>query len=208
MYAVVNPARRAMERAFAGRVPGVELHFENDWSEMLCRRLQTGGLDLTFTMVGAPDSGLEKLMIDETAAPLVMRADDELARLDTVGLSDLCGSRILVYPRDLSPWVYERLAVPLGQAGADVVELREPTLPAAMAQVQHGDGVFLAVPWEVHLVHEDVMEGLTLRPTQGGPGLRYALWIARRDSDPSPLSQTFWNVAQEVAAARATVTRD
>lgn len=204
MYAVTNPARRAIERLFAKRLPGVELLFENEWSMTLARRLRAGELDLTFTMIGEPVAGLEKLMIDESPAFLVMRQDDDLAALEQVDRTNLAGSRVLIYPRTLSPWIFERLATPLALAGADVLELREPTLPAALDQVREGAGLFLAVPWEVHLMHATHMEGLVVKPTSGGPGLQYALWLARRDSDQSPLAQAFWDVAREIAVTRAT----
>jgi DNA-binding transcriptional LysR family regulator len=197
-FAVRTPARREVLAAFAAAAPGVQVRFTNAWSPQLLERLAAGELDLSFAMLAPPDRGLEYLPAQDEPARLVLRADDPLAACDVVGRADLAGRRVLLYPEALNGWLFAGLAPELAGAGAAVVELREPALPAVLEQVRAGDGVFPAVPWELDFVAPAAMEDLVVRPTTGEPGLRYGLWLARRTGPAGAAAEAFWAVAHQV----------
>lgn len=202
-YAVRSPARQRTLGLFGAQHPTVEVSFTNAWSPQLLALLEEGELDLSFAMLAPARESLDFLLVQDEAALLVVPSDHRLASSSEVALADLAGETVLLYPRSVNEWLYERMAPALEQAGVAAGELHESSLPAALEQVLRGRGLFPAVPWEVDFVNPAQLDGLAVVPTSGEPGLRYGLWLARRAGSQTGAIEGFWRSAAEAGRARS-----
>lgn len=200
-YAVRSPARQRALGQFVADHPDVEISFMNAWSPQLLTMLEEGQLDLSFAMLAPDSDSLEFLLVQDEPALLVVPADHALATETEVGLADLVGETLLLYPRTVNDWLYERMAPPVVRAGAIAGELDESSLPAVLEQVVNGRGLFPAVPWEMDFVNPTQLDGLAVVRTTGEPGLRYALWLARRTGPQTAVIERFWQCAARISRA-------
>jgi DNA-binding transcriptional LysR family regulator len=200
-YAVRSPARQRTLSLFLSENTDFDVAFENAWSPQLLEKLAEGRLDLSFAMLAPDELPLEYLLVQDEPAVLVVPDGHRLVTGRKIGLADLSGESLLLYPRALNSWLHDRMAPPLEAAGVFVGELEESSLPAALDQVLTGRGLFPAVPWEMGFVNPTQLEGLSVLPTTGEPGLRYGLWLARRSDHRSGAVEVFWQCAGRVSEA-------
>lgn len=199
-YAVRSRARQHTVATFVARHPTVTIRFENAWSPQLLELLRAGSVDLSFAMLAPDDSGFEFVLVQSEPALLVVPEQHRLAGADRVGLDDLGGERVLLYPTSVNAWMFERMAPPLQERGAEVAELEEPSLPSVLEQVRAGAGLFPAIPWEMDFVNPAQLEGLAVLRTSGEEGLRYRMWLARRSGGATPVIEAFWACGRPVQA--------
>jgi DNA-binding transcriptional LysR family regulator len=201
-YAVRSPARQRAVALFVAHHPTVEVSFTNAWSPELLVMLEEGALDLSFAMLAPDSASLDFILLQDEAALLVVPADHPLAGFPQVGWRDLAGETLLLYPPAVNAWLHERMARPAEHAGVVAGLLEESSLPAALQQVAQGRGLFPAVPWEMGFVNPDQLDRLAVVPTSGEPGLRYALWLARRSGAQTQLIDAFWRSAVQSCQVR------
>lgn len=197
-YAVRSRGRQRAVAEFSKAHPEVDLRFTNAWSPELLRMLVDGELDLAFAMLAPESDQLEYLVMEDEAARLIVPDDHRLSRIQRVGLSDLEGERVLLHPRSVNSWTFEVMSESLARHGAIVAELEETSLPGIIEQVRAGAGLFPAVAWELDFVNPTELTGLSVVPTTGEEGLRYRLWLARRQAGHTPHIDSFWALAGRV----------
>jgi DNA-binding transcriptional LysR family regulator len=197
-YAVRSRARQRVVAGFTASNPGTDIRFENAWSARLLESLVAGDLDLSFAMLAPDLPALEFVLVQSEPALLILPAGHRLAQHREVGLADLAGERVVLYPDTLNSWLYEQMSVPLARAGVRVGELEESSLPAVLEQVRNGAGLFPAVPWEMDFVNPDQLDGLAVVKTSGERGLLYGMWLARRTQGGTPAIDAFWEIARDL----------
>ncbi|HET9420021.1 MAG TPA: LysR family transcriptional regulator [Nocardioides sp.] len=104
-YAVRSAARQRVVGAFAAAPPRVEIRFENAWSPQLLDLLRSGAVDLSFAMLAPEGDELEFLLVQDEATLLIVPDGHRLAASESVGLADLAGERLMLYPRSVNTWL-------------------------------------------------------------------------------------------------------
>jgi DNA-binding transcriptional LysR family regulator len=199
-YAVRSRGRQRAVAEFKAAHPEVDLRFTNAWSPELLQMVVDGELDLAFAMLAPESEQVEYLVMEDEAARLIVPERHPLAQSQRVGLSDLEGERVLLHPRSVNSWTFEVMSESLTRRGAIVAELEETSLPGIIEQVRAGPGLFPAVAWELDFINPAELAGLAVVSTTGEEGLRYRLWLARRQGAHTPLVDSFWALAGRARA--------
>lgn len=183
-----SPQRQAVLTRLDSEHPEVDVSIHNSWSSELINLLRSGTLDLAFVNLSLvelcppPDlSDLDVALVADAPCDFLV-PDDHSPRLEADGTEklDFSAITVLMYPRELNPWLHDQRRAVLEGVGAAARELREPSLPGIIADVSAGRGVFPAIPWE--LPPEGTAEGVRV-VRLGNSQFRANLWaVRRRDS--------------------------
>lgn len=205
------PERQAVLNRLTDAHPKVELAIHNSWTSELIAGLRASSLDMTFVNFSLPESRTPETMEDLADLDFQLVADGPCAFLAPTavptrvdgGAADLplAQATILMYPRDLNPWLHAQRKSAIGSVGAAERELREPSLPGIIEDVTAGRGIFPAIPWElpqpgdaagVHVLHWDETP------------FRANLWAVRRRHDSNRITDwLFRDLARQWADTRA-----
>ncbi len=124
-YSHQFPIRVALVEQFSRQHPDLDVEIETGWTPLLLTRLREGALDLTFAIGGHGLDGLETLRVRQSEMAFVMRADDALARLESVPAAALQGREVLAFPRPHNPELHDQLYGDLVRCGARLKVLPE-----------------------------------------------------------------------------------
>ncbi|MFF7725558.1 LysR family transcriptional regulator [Streptomyces sp. NPDC008001] len=177
-----GPGMTRLAGAYRRRHPGVEVRIrETDLTDPTCG-LRAGLVDVALTRGPFDETGLTVHELGADPVGALLRADDPLARRDSLKLADLAGRRWFLFPEGTDP---------LWQAYWNGGEAREGPVVRAIhecRQVVLWNGTVGMTP----LDHEPT-EGLTVVPLLDMPPSRVvAVWKA---GDANPLIRSFVHAA-------------
>lgn len=160
--------------------------------------LRAGDLDaalLRLPTVDAGDLRLEPLRTDDLGA--VVTADDPLAGVTAVEPRDVRGRRMVLFPRDASPGLFDHLVSWLGKpAPGDVLE--RPDEEMIIREVSAGGGIGFTTAARAAEVAVPEVRWRPLRPA-----LTSDLTAACRDRNDSPLLAPLLDALRVASRARA-----
>ncbi|WP_225823841.1 LysR substrate-binding domain-containing protein [Streptomyces naphthomycinicus] len=177
-----DPAATRLARAHRRRHPGVEVRIrETDLADPTCG-LHAGLVDVALTRGPFDARGLTVRELRADPVGALLRADDPLARRDSLTPADLAGRRWFVFPEGTDP---------LWQAYWHGGEPREGPVVRAVQECRQ------AVLWNgtvglTPLGHEQG-RGLTVVPLTGMPPSRVV--VAWNEGDTNPLIHSFARLA-------------
>lgn len=173
--AVVPNAIRAFRRAF----PDVTLSLEEANTTRLIAELRNGTLDAAFVRSGLPDlDDLRLRSVSEEPLLLALPASHPAAAAATVSLATLADDRLVIFPREVGPILYDTIVSAFSAAGTEPeIEQTAPQIASTINLVAAELGVTLVPACMAQLA----VRGVVYRPIAGGaPVTRLAL-ATRRD---------------------------
>lgn len=185
--------RQAVLARLAQQHPRVDVAIHNSWTSELIALLRSSSLDLTFVNFSLVDlhppadlSDLDFQLVIDAPCDFLVPSDHPAGDVGraSAGL-DLAGATVLMYPRDLNPWLHDQRRAAIERVGAGQRELREPSLPGIIADVSAGRGIFPAIPWE--LPPDGTADGVSVVRVGPTP-FRANLWAVRRRQDSNRLT--------------------
>ena len=194
------PIRVALLEGFSRQHPDLSLEVETGWTPLLLSRLREGALDLTFAIGGHGLEGLESLRVWESNMAFVMRADDGLAKLESVPASALGGREVLAFPRPHNPQLHDQLYGELVRCGARLKTLPELSSQITTRQILEFGAVSLSFD---RTPSGPISDEIVRRPA--APGLlELPLYLARRPGLRTKAAAAFWcETARSVEASHA-----
>ncbi|MEV0280758.1 LysR substrate-binding domain-containing protein [Streptomyces sp. NPDC050610] len=177
-----DPAATRLANAYHRRHPRVEVRIrETDLTDPTCG-LHAGLVDVALTREPFDETGLavHELRTDPVGA--LLRADDPLARRDSLNLADLADRRWFLFPKGTDP---------VWQSYWNGGELREGPVVRAVHECRQ------AVLWNgtvgMTLLDHEPGEGLTVVPLIDMPPSRAV--VAWNEADTNPLIRSFVQIA-------------
>ncbi len=190
------PVVPAALRAFGRQYPGVELCLEEAPTAGLLTRLLDRYLDAVFIRPGRtnPD-GVRVLALGEEAMVAALPAKHALARGKTLGLAELAKERLVLFPREAGPSLFDEIITSCRRAGIEPALGQEaPQITSVANFVAAGLGVSL-VPASVAQIRVAGVVYLPIR--KPAPVARLAL--ATRPEERSTVVRQFVALVQEAS---------
>jgi DNA-binding transcriptional LysR family regulator len=191
------PIRVALVEEFSRKHPDLETEVETGWTPLLLTRLREGILDLTFAIGEHGLDGLETLRVWQSKMAFVMRADDDLARLESVPALALQGREVLAYPRSHNPALHDQLYGDLVKCGARLKILPELNREITMRHILEFGTISLSFG---RPVSASMSNKVVSRPA--APGLLdLPLYLAGRREPRTRATQAFWRETERSVGA-------
>lgn len=132
---------------FMSSLPTVDLRVTVGRSPELFDQLRSGAVELAFALGPVPDDLLGEF-ISADRIGLTVPADAPLARTGMIGLDQLAGSRLAMFPPDPNAPLHERVQGWLAARGVTLIELPEPNAEAMTQFIREvGVGIVSAQWW-------------------------------------------------------------
>jgi DNA-binding transcriptional LysR family regulator len=183
-------------RAFAQKLPAVELSFQNLDPEEQVKGLREGRLDVGFMGLPVEDSGLASEVTARIPLVLAISSRHSKARNQALTLEQLSGEQYALWPRHIAPGVYDRIVEIFQRAGFGPPVTMEGGMPSArtlIGMVAAGLTIALVDP----ATRDIAPEGVRFFSLPGAEGISDWGVVYRRD-DSSPAVMAF---LEEVRAA-------
>ncbi|GAB2818710.1 LysR family transcriptional regulator [Streptomyces daliensis] len=185
-----DPAATRLAAAYRRRHPRVEVRIrEAGLTDPTCG-LHAGTVDVALTRGPFDTTGLTVREPRADPVGALLRADDPLARRDSLSLADLAGRRWFRFPRDTDP---------LWQAYWNGGEAREGPVVRTVQECRQ------AVAWNgtvgMTLLGHEPGDGLVVVPLAGMPPSRVR--VAWNEGDDRPLVRSFVRIALDAYGARS-----
>lgn len=194
-------------RAFAQKLPAVELSFQNLDPEEQVKGLREGRLDVGFMGLPVEDGGLVSEVTARIPLVLAISARHPKARSRALTLEQLSGEQYALWPRHIAPGVYDRTVEIFERAGFGPPVTMEGGMPSArtlIGMVAAGLTIALVDP----ATRDIAPAGVRFFSLPGAEGISDWGVVYRRD-DPSPAVMAFLEevrIAAPVAARRPAAT--
>ncbi|SCK19902.1 LysR substrate-binding domain-containing protein [Vogesella sp. LIG4] len=158
-----QPLVPALLRDFRARYPGVELRPVESNTAQLIDGLMGGEVDLAF--VRAPfdaPAGLRSLELVDDELLVALPASHPAAAGADIALAELAQETFILFPRDISPGLYDRMIATIQQAGfSPKLGQEAPQIVSTVPMVAAGFGIAL-VPASVRQIQTDSVRYLPL----------------------------------------------
>lgn len=192
-YTLNLPGRARLVERLAASGAGYALEVRNGYGAQLISALLQGALDAAVLLEpleqpGLVTTGLGEMVLSHAMLP----ADCPCAECTDISLSDLRGTRVATFRRELNPALHDSLMKPLADAGAILVP---------MNGVHDGVGqaaAALGLPFLQHLSDRTTPEGYVRRPLQSPMRTRTVLAV-RADRPWPPHLEHLWAVASQIS---------
>jgi len=184
--------RRALIDRFSSAHSDVRVELEIGWSPTLVERVASGRLDLAFVM-GVIPPHLEILTLCNFSLDIIVGSSDPLAARSTINPVELTNRSVAIFTRGLHPALYDLIANPLIEAGANMIPVTE--LDDAHWERLKVDSRLVSV--QPHFSEVVPFPGLVSIQLQGMPTVPFSL--VRRPSGSTPLSRAFWSFASQTS---------
>ncbi len=165
---------------FQARVPGATLRFDESDTDVLCRKLCDGLVDVALIRTPAPRGDrLTTETIAHEAIQVALPCGHRLAGAAAIPLAALAEENIVLFERSLVPTLYDDILRSFGEAGvAPRIIYHAPQGDAALMLAAAGVGVTL-VPASLNGIHAD---RLVMKPIEGvQPATSISLATRRND---------------------------
>ena len=189
-------------RTFRTKYPGVEISLHEGSPQAVVDGLRARRMDIGFVRGPLDDEERlrHELVLDEPLM-VAMAEDHRLCQKKTIALPTLADEPFVLFPRERSPWFYDRLIRICRDAGF---------MPRVMQLAPAVDVVSLvAVGLGVALVPESWRglrrEGLVFRPIEGDP--RTQMFLCWSAGEASPPTGRFLEIVRRVGVRRSRPTR-
>lgn len=176
-----NPrALQVMVESFAAAAPDVLLSLHELTTLEQVERLRDGELDVAVVRHPLSSVGFESGPVAGKALGVVLNADHPVAQKASIGLRELQGTPLIIFPRSMAPALYDHFLQTCRDAGY---------LPAAIvhARNQHFTHGLILAGRGVHFNEEPwtgLPSGIVWRPLEGDPlsWRTSAIWLKSRRS--------------------------
>jgi DNA-binding transcriptional LysR family regulator len=193
------PFRVQVIEAFAAARPDLGIEIEHGWSPFLRERVQSGLLDVAFSIGAAVEAGLESRFVERHAAQLYLRADDPLAGLGCVPVERLRGRTIITFPRTANPALYDATYQELTACGAKLERLPETDLDICIRHILRTGS--MAIGFALPAPPRAADGRIAVRPIDPEPP-PFELHLVRRSGASPPLVGSFWNAVFPMGSSR------
>jgi DNA-binding transcriptional LysR family regulator len=140
-----QPEVTALIRDYRARYPGVQLMPEQSNTALLVEGLRTGEIDVAFVRppIGGADGLNTQLLVEEDML-VALPATHRLSRQASLSLSALAEETFILFPRAISPGLYDNLIAAFHQAGfSPRLGQEAPQIASIVPMIDAGFGISL-----------------------------------------------------------------
>jgi DNA-binding transcriptional LysR family regulator len=177
-------------RRFSAARPEVGLSLSELSVDAQVEGLRTGLLDIGILRLPAATDGLELASLPDEGLVVVVADSHPLARRKQISASALAGEPLVLLARQMVPGLYDQIIALMHQHGGAQITQEPTSIQAVLGLAAAGLGVSL-LPASVTT---QARSGVGFVPLSDSP--RSSMQIAWRESDRSPLTAAFLDVAQ------------
>ena len=194
--AILSPLRAAI-RAFRSTHPGVELRLRELSTEAQSEALERRSIDVAVMREPAPLPGIESETLLREPFLLALPGHHPLAGAESVALAAVCDEPFVLFPREVSRNLYDRVRSLFDEAGVAPVVVQEALeWQTIMGLVDAGLGISV-----VPASFRDLRIGRVAYVPLAGSTVTTEIVLCHRSSPPSRLVGEFLQAAHAAADA-------
>jgi DNA-binding transcriptional LysR family regulator len=194
----VQPERSRLLADFEAAFPNASFEIETGYTRALLHGLWERQFDILAVSAPVPDERFDYLVLRWFPVQLIVAEGSPLAALETIPQSAIKGLKIASWERRLQPRMFDQLAVPLQQAGAELVYPSDQgKLGILTYAADHGVAAILSFD---QYGDDDLRRaGMVARPLKGMRPVA-ALMLLRLASGDRSASDRLWSFARRWVA--------